>query len=426
LAAERLRALGAQPLLIDAGPRPRAETSIEEVDRRMWPFVVPGETYDWYRVRAVGGRAHLWGGWCYRFPHHVLRRGGWPFPPSALDQSYQTAEELLHLRTGRLSTRFGELATELGLSIVPKTGARMPNDDVWTPTHLASARGARTHNVALSFEHSSGRADVLRCLDLRQERVVRVRARSFVLAASPIESARILMCSELGQHGQRIGRGLVDHMVASYVLLEPKPPPREPDSLARSALVESFVNNDEASQRSYPGGFSIELSGPVPLAALNMELMVPGSELGGWSATQIHAMGECFAHPQRYLDLDASETDISGRPLPRIHMAWSDAERVMAEDMKQACTNLADALAVPGSKFLKFADPLTAGSGHEAGTCAMGVEAPAPCTPEGQVRALQNVWVADAATMPTSGDRHPTLTILAQAMRAADACHRAL
>jgi len=90
-------------------------------------------------------------------------------------------------------------------------------------------------------------------------------------------------------------------------------------------------------------------------------------------------------------------------------------------DMKQACVNLADALAASGSRLVPLADPLQLGAGHEAGTCAMGNDESAVCDPTGRVRGLSNVWVADASVLRTAGDRHPTLTVLAHAQRAADA-----
>jgi choline dehydrogenase-like flavoprotein len=71
-------------------------------------------------------------------------------------------------------------------------------------------------------------------------------------------------------------------------------------------------------------------------------------------------------------------------------------------------------------------DPLQAGAGHEAGTCAMGAGEDAPCDPQGGLRALRNVWVADASVMPTPGDRHPTLTVMAHALRVAGAVSRYL
>jgi choline dehydrogenase-like flavoprotein len=51
----------------------------------------------------------------------------------------------------------------------------------------------------------------------------------------------------------------------------------------------------------------------------------------------------------------------------------------------------------------------------------MGNDESAVCDPTGRVRGLSNVWVADASVLRTAGDRHPTLTVLAHAQRAADA-----
>jgi choline dehydrogenase-like flavoprotein len=63
---------------------------------------------------------------------------------------------------------------------------------------------------------------------------------------------------------------------------------------------------------------------------------------------------------------------------------------------------------------------------HEAGTCAMGAGADAPCDPWGRLRAIDNIWVADASVFPSAGDGHPTLTVLAHALRVARSVQRRL
>ena len=50
----------------------------------------------------------------------------------------------------------------------------------------------------------------------------------------------------------------------------------------------------------------------------------------------------------------------------------------------------------------------------------MGTDPHTPLDAWGHVRTLANVWVADASALPTAGDRHPTLTVVAHALRAAD------
>jgi len=418
LAAERLTELGHRVLLLDAGPRLRPGERAPEVDRRSWRYTVVGGSFDWYRVRAVGGRAHLWGAWSYRFPDVVFRRGGFPYGAAALTRYYADAERRIGVVDGTLDERYRRVARELGLSIAPKRGPvriRGGKRELWTPLRHHVARTARAYRAALRLEHAHGHAQSLAVLDLLREREQVLRPRAIVLAASPIETARILLESDLGGG---VGRGLVDHMVASFLLLEPRPKPSDAGRgpFPGSALVHDLVNTTADDRESYPGGVSIELSGPLPLDALGVERMVPGDEVEGWSATQLHAIGELFPHKKRYVDLDPTQRDALGRRVPRVHVGWSAAERRMAEDLRRACISLADAIAVPSSKVIPLLNPLQPGAGHEAGTCAMGPV----CDRFGRLHALDNVWIADASVMPTAGDRHPTLTILAHALRAAD------
>jgi choline dehydrogenase-like flavoprotein len=427
LVTERLRARGHRVLLLEAGPRLQVDAKTPDVDRRAWPFSTVGDSFDWYRVRAISGRTLLWGGWCYRLPPACLASSRWPLSPDDLAPYYSELESTLGVVDGILDERYSRAAGSLGLHILPKRGALLDGRP-WTPRRLPAARTARIHTVALRLEHRGGLAIAAPTLDLTSETVRSVRARAFILCASPIETARILLESDLGPRARAVGQGLVDHMVASYILLEPAPPPcpgaRGP--FPGAALVESFVNQDPKTVRPYPGGFSIELTGPGPLEPLNIERMAKPGEEERTRATLIHAIGEMVPIRERFVDLDPSKRDLSGRRVPRIHVAFSQEEHLLGEDMKQACLQLADALAIPGSRIIPFVDPFQAGAGHEAGTCAMGTSEATATDPWGRVRALENVWVADAAALPTSGDRHPTLTVLAHALRAADDASRFL
>jgi len=428
LAADRLASHGHRVLLLDAGPHLPPSARTPDVDRRAWPFTAVGSSFDWYRVRAVGGRSHLWGGWAYRFPAAVLERAGWPCRRAELDPYYDEVETRLNVVEGTDDRRYSDAAQRLGISVVPKRAAIGRSGRVWKPPEERVGRRARASRVALRLEYTRGRAEALPVVSLDSGRRLTLRARCFVLAASPIETTRILLSSELGHGARGIGRNLVDHMVASYVLLEPAPvpPPDGRGPFPGAAMVESFVNLDRKTARPYRGGFCLESTGPGPLEELNIERMVPGDEVDRHRATLIHGLGEMFPHEARFVDLDPAKTDLVGMPAPRIHVAWSRAEQKMAKDIRTACTQLADAIAIPGSRLIPFVDPLQPGAGHEAGTCSMGDADTAPCDGFGRLRCLRNVWIADASAMPTAGDRHPTLTLLAHALRAADDAARFL
>ncbi|MFO0661475.1 MAG: NAD(P)-binding protein [Polyangiaceae bacterium] len=259
LVADRLRARGHTVLLLDAGPRIRRGERVREVDRREWPFSTVGLSFDWYRVRAVGGRGHIWGGWSYRLPESSLRRAGWPCTRTELDPYYTELEQRLNVVEGALDERYRRAALALEVSIVPKRAALGRLGHIWRPQQEIVSQAARAPRAALRFEHRAGRAEALAIANLESARPSSLRARAYVLAASPIETARVLLASELERGATGIGRNLVDHMVASYVLVEPAP---VPPSVGRgpfpgAALVESFVNVDEATSRPYRGGFSM-------------------------------------------------------------------------------------------------------------------------------------------------------------------------
>lgn len=422
-AATSLAAAGRSVLLLEAGPRlPIARTRPPEPDRRLWSHATAAEPWDWTRVRAVGGRSLLWGGWCARFPEQVLERGGWPYTLAELAPWYDAAERRLPLATGRLDARYEALAAGAGVAVHPKRAPLMRGGALWTARRSAGARRAHTHHVVTRLEHERGHAIAVEAVDLRTGRPQRVQARAVLLAASPLETTRLLLASEAAD--PQIGQGLVDHMVASFVLVEPAPPPG-PAGRGRfpgQAFVDRFVNVGGDTERPYRGGFTVELSGPHPLEHLDLERLVPASDRDSTRGTLIHAIGELTPVEGRLVDLDPSARDGLGRPLPRVHWRWAPEEHALAEDLVTASTQLADALALPGSRLVRLSDPLVAGAGHEAGTVAMG----AACDGWGRLRALRNVWVADASALPTAGDRHPTLTVLAHALRAAADVHRAL
>lgn len=419
LASKVLRERGLRVLVVEAGPLLSSKKNPPEVDPKVWAYRAEGGTFDWVRVRAVRGRTLFWGGWSYRFPDRVLRRAGFPDGRAVLDPIYADIERRLGVIEGVVDTRYKRAARALDLHILPKRAPVTRGGEIWTPFAGQSARSVRTSLAALSLEHTRGRAVALACIDLSTRKTERIAAGAFVLAASPIETARIVLQSDLPR--SRVGRGLVDHLVASYLLIEPRPAPgnHRRGAFPGCALVESFVNLDRRTKRAYPGGFSTELTGPVPLDALDVQHLVPRSEVHHHSVTQIIALGESFPHDKRFVSLDPKRRDSVGRPVPIIHVVSSRQDAQLATDMKKACVAFADAIAIAGSRLV-FVEPVQQAAGHEAGTCAMG-DGNAPCDRTGRLRALENVWIADASALPTAGDRHPTLTLLAHAQRAAHA-----
>jgi hypothetical protein len=136
--------------------------------------------------------------------------------------------------------------------------------------------------------------------------------------------------------------------------------------------------------------------------------------------THVNAMTETEPNGASSVTLSRTDVDALGRAVPVIRLATTRKDRESIARMKASCIAVAEAIAQAGAELLLIEEPApNRYLFHEAGTCVMGVGAEAPCTPWGRLRAVDNVWIADASVFPSAGDRHPTLTVLAHALRVA-------
>jgi choline dehydrogenase-like flavoprotein len=270
------------------------------------------------------------------------------------------------------------------------------------------------NHVAVALDHQLGRARALHVIGPNGWQH-RISARSFVLAAGPVESTRLLLASGVGRFVPRLGRGLVQHATVSYMLAEPHPLPSvaSPHAQVAGAVV------------PFPGsGYSIEVVGPQPVTEnLRAELQKVGHSFGKAAqprVTFIYGICETAPNDGSRVTLSRTQTDVLGRPIPVIHLTTTGADRRRIGRMKASCIALAEALAQRGAELFLLHDAAPSRElFHEAGTCAMGSSIDDPCDPRGRLRAIDNLWIADASVFPSAGDRHPTLTVLAHALRVA-------
>jgi choline dehydrogenase-like flavoprotein len=105
-----------------------------------------------------------------------------------------------------------------------------------------------------------------------------------------------------------------------------------------------------------------------------------------------------------------------------VNLAWSGEQKAMAIDMEETVAAVGDALAPSGSRIIQLREALRPGGiAHEAGTARMGKNPREGVTDSwGTVFGVHGLYIADASVMPTALDRHPTLTLLALALRTTD------
>jgi len=417
LVFEQLTEAGLNVALLEAGPK-AIGGEVPPSDPAMWGYhTEDGAVLDWVRTHAVGGRTVNWGGFCFRFPQSVFERGSWPYDADTLKPFYEAAERWVGITEGPLMPSHQEAARSLGAQAVPLRGARR-SGKVWTACDTSGAASARTGHFACKLTWKNG---VATALDVRRpdHEDVLIQARAYVFAAGPIETARLLLASGLGQLAPKLGHGLTRHPYVNHLLIEPHavPPRTHPDDLLDGALI-PFPEQ----------GYSLELVGPTPLGEpLQSELLKNGLELDSavpHRVTYVNAMCETDADARSQVAVAPRTQDSLGRPFPSIRLSATVGDKGRVDRMKESCVAMAEMIAAPGADFFILQDAnLDRQLFHEAGTCAMGSDPGAVCNEWGRLRALENVWIADASVFPSPGDRHPTLTVLAHAIRAAqDIC----
>ena len=425
LAAQHLALAGKSVLLLETGPaQPRelpgdvagffkSTRELTKVDPKRWAFGGP-KGYEWHRVRALGGRTLLWGGWMMRAtPDYFAARqkldAAWPAELSKLTPWMKLAEKRLAVKKGKRGVLHRHLK-KLGFETLVKHEAVQPGT-----RRMMTALDLRPEHVeqatVLSFEQKG------ELVVVHLEGGQTHETEQLILAASPIETARIVAASRAA--GKRTRISYADHLIAGVIgITERRPDMGHPlDGADPSAVV---APGPRAKHR-----FTIEVRGPTPLENLDPDDV---KALGFTEETAkqhsfyvVFAMGETDPRVPRQCVLDPKTTDSLGRPQPRFvkrkHTAW---ERRLGAEMNRACIRIGKSLVGANGPWFQIYDALDYGSGgHEVGTCAGEVRG------DGALRDFTNVFLADGSAVPAATDRHPSLTLAANALRVADAALRA-
>jgi choline dehydrogenase-like flavoprotein len=320
--------------------------------------------------------------------------------------------------------------------------------------HHALAAGARLR--PRSFVHrvdmSGGRATGVSWLDpsgVEHHEAADV----VVLAASAIETARLLLLSNIGNRSGQVGRNLMFHLftVAGALFTDDLHAWRGPST---TFVIDDFVGPDRPPAAATAGlpyvkGGLCETGGTTtagPLSEAGLYTSVPNS----WGVPLKRAMrealwrkhvvglsmvGEDLPQEANRVDLDPHVKDVLGLPVPRITYSNHNFELVASSFYGPKLAALCGAApGAVGSSFIPVGAVAAqtgasssalagaASTAHIMGTCRMGDD-PARSVTDGfgRLHDVENVWVADGALFTSSGGFNPTLTIMALALRAARA-----
>lgn len=436
-------------------------------DRQNPYTTAPGARFNWYRSRQVGGRLHLWGRNALRISDLDLKAAAadgfgecWPIGYGDLDPWYARVEEFLgvtgeaagiaNLPDGQYSGPHALTKAERRLLAEmaekwpdrPATTCRiihhMP-DRMPPPLTAALATGRvdlRPNAVVerIETDPDTGLATGVTYIDAQTRVRVTEPARQVAVAASTIESLRLLLNSRSGRHPRglgnssgNLGRYLSDHLMVfragTMPEIEGMGEGHDPYDfgLQSGIYIPSFRNVGGDEGLGFKRGYS--LLGSV------------GRIKPGWF---FMAIGEVLPRAENRVELDPRKRDAWGIPVAKVTLRHSGNERAMIGDMNASLKEISQTFGLAddllGREGLiarlvyKFAGPLVytpegalipGSSIHETGGACMGDDPKRHvCDRDNRLYDAPNVFVTDSASFPTNPFHNPGLTIMALSARA--------
>ena len=337
---------------------------------------------------------------------------GLPAPghePAQEDAAMRDLHDRLERQWPALGTAIGRTSPPLAALALAKLTGR-----------VSCRHGAVVHEV---LTDANGATAGISWFDRPEAKMRRVRTRLVFLAASALETGRILMMSRTARHpeglgGQSgaLGRNLMDHLLVSGAATAGAIGASRAGRDAFNWSVMRRMDCRDPARRDETAPYSMQvcLWAPAPrharFAAISFAPMAPRPENG------------ISLHPHR--------RDAFGRPVLRITCRPSADERATVARQARAIAELAE---VCGAKMLRVAGatpfpgaPIPGSAVHEAGVARMGLSPHnAVLNPFNECWDAPGLFVTDAAAYPALPYHSPTLTGMALTARAVDNALRA-
>jgi choline dehydrogenase-like flavoprotein len=295
----------------------------------------------------------------------------------------------------------------------------------------------------ITIDTNTGKAKGVAFVDRVTMQEYEVFGKVIVVAASTLESTRILLNSRSRQHASGLGNSsgtlghyLVDHWggigASGYFEVLAGRDPINEDGKATGLFIPRFRNiNKETKHPRFIRGYGFECGSGTysfPGFARNPTLTPGfGTEFKKrvrryyTAPVSMTTRAEMLSRFENYAEIDPSGVvDAWGVPVLRIHTQHSDNEREMAKDAAEASEEI---LRAAGAVVLSTGGRITVPGRiiHELGTARMGNDPKKSVLNKfNQCWDAKNVFVTDGAAFVSSANQNPTLTILALTMRACD------
>lgn len=454
LLANRRR--GAEPGNFNHALGPEAQLPYGSVE-------VDGFSYFQARVPAVGGSSLHWSAHCPRplpselagFPFDYASLEPWlgraevelgvagspddpeaparstPFPMPAHPRSY-FERELLEPACKKLGWPLVSNAVAIAsepyagraacqacrLCELCPSGARYFADQTHLARVLDSPRAElRVETHVRRIESARDRPRELLVVDRRTGKESRLRAKTFVIAAGGVESARLLLLSRGLAASRLVGQGFADNLLVAGQLL-----------LQRDVgLALGFTTTSIHHHRHHPKFGSIKLQAYPRLVDRNTLVRFLARD----GALSPEAFGRAVRHAVTLialtekervgrLELDPENKDAHGDPQARIVVPLSKRDRMTLDTAAGVIDELGRAL---GGELLSngWREGQLIWGAHPFGAAVMAsTPKDGVCDANGRVFGTDDVFVLSSALFPGLGSANPTLTLVALALRMAE------
>jgi len=400
--------------------------SIETFGQHPWEGAFKAEGI---LIWGIGGRTNVAGSHLRRFyepDYHLWPEGPWPIDAEELDPYYALAElkrhvSLAHCDGPAQSWMKGELnpfnaspppwgvdsATHNpdGVcrgydSAVSRLWKRVIQDAIGCSLGKKRRLLVVPNAYCTAIKHDGGtRVVSLVCRDTQSGHLAEIEAEAYVLAASPIESARLILNSGFDSKSP-VGRYLAEHIYLRGALAVPVP--------RRMCALNGLNVN-----------LVIPPQGPSPEQRFQFEIRGSADPHGsGCLLLRLTGIAAMDPRPSNRVTLSATcdEFDV---PKAHIDFSHSEFDKARIGVMHATMARIAEKLR---GKFIH--EPMVLGPGrshHEAGTLRMGYDPSSSVTDlHGRMHYCDNLYVADASVMPSCGVANPMLSISAWGYRLAD------
>lgn len=450
------------------------------------PFTTPPDKpFSWGRSRIVGGRTLHWSRATHRLSDldfKAASRDGrgedWPISYAEIAPYYDKVEEQIgvsayaegyeQLPDGKFlpgmpyncaETIFRKTALRMGLPATHRRIAQLSKPHKGRPAcHFCGAcrEGCDVGAMFNSLVSTLGPAEATKRMTLRPDSVVRAvitgrngkakgvsyldritgreytaRGRAVVVAASTLESTRLLLNSApdgLGNSSGVLGHYLMDQVAGAGVAgIFPQlrnAPARNDDGKASGAFIARFRNVKDKHPK-FTRGYCMSMSGgrqrspSFAVRAKGYGQALKESIRADYPAqARIYmSAGDMLPEFKNHVALDPEVRDKWGIPALRISCEWGENEHAIWKDGNEMMQEI---FHEAGGKEARVSSRISTPGGliHEVGTCRMGDDPKTSVLdPYCRMHDVPNVYVFSGGPFVTTGTYHPTLTMMALTVR---------